>query len=109
MTEKTFEGFAIVELFGHNVIAGHVSEQAIGGASFVRVDVPSVDGKPGYTKFFGGAAIYAITPTDEETVKIAADKIRNRPVQEWIVPTITKLLPAPAPDDSDYEGDGLED
>lgn len=101
MTEKTFEGFAIVELFGHNVIAGHVSEQAIGGASFVRVDVPPVDGKNGYTKFFGGAAIYAITPTDEETVKIAADKIRNRPVSEWVVPTVYQQLPAPSPDDDE--------
>ena len=90
---RSFEGHAILELFGHNMIAGHVSEESIGGASFVRVDVPPVDGRPGYTKFFGGAAIYAITPTDEETVQTAAERLCIRPVKTWVVPS-PKELPA---------------
>jgi hypothetical protein len=49
MNATPFETFAIVELFGHSIISGKVSEQVIGGASFVRVDVPAVDGTEAYT------------------------------------------------------------
>ncbi|MGC4059383.1 MAG: hypothetical protein QM749_00390 [Aquabacterium sp.] len=34
--------YAIVELFGHQKIAGHISEQTFGGQAMVRVDVPEV-------------------------------------------------------------------
>ena len=40
--EKAFEQWAIVEIFGHQRIAGKVTEQTIGGCSFVRVDVPAL-------------------------------------------------------------------
>lgn len=69
---ETFDSFAIVELMGHQRISGRVSEQAIGGTSFIRVDVPEVDELPGFTKIFSGGAIYAITPCDEETAILAA-------------------------------------
>lgn len=83
---ETFEGFAIVELMGHNVISGYCSEQVIGGAAMLRVDVPAVDEEPAYTKFFAPSAIYAITPTDEATALVAATRLRRRPIDEWIVP-----------------------
>jgi hypothetical protein len=84
---QSFESYAIIELFGHNVIAG---------------DVPPVDGCPGYTKFFGGAAIYAITPTDEETAQMAAERLRIRPVETWVVPS-PKELPAEITQDDEWE------
>lgn len=56
MSEK-FEQWAIVDLFGHTRIAGKVSEQVIGGCSFVRVDVPERGDGPG-----GGSVLSA--PTD---------------------------------------------
>ena len=44
MGEQTkFEEWAVLELFGHQRLAGLVSEVQIGGASFVRVDVPHED------------------------------------------------------------------
>lgn len=109
--QSTFETWAIVELFGHNQIAGYLSEQVIGGASFVRVDVPEVDGKPGFTKLFGGAAIYAITPTTEEIATEAARRLDVRPVGLWVVPDPKPQLPAVTygqdgfleDDDYDYE------
>ena len=94
--ETTFEGWAVIELFGHQRIAGHVSEQVVGGTSFIRVDVPDVDGQLGFTKFLGGSAIYAITPTTREIATVAASNLVVRPVSPWVVPTAEpqKLLPA---------------
>lgn len=46
-TKTTFEGWAIVELFGHNQIAGHITDAAQFGTSMMRVDVPElVSNKP---------------------------------------------------------------
>lgn len=86
MADERFEGWCIVELFGHSQIAGHVSEQSIGGTSFVRVDVPGVKGNSEFTKFFGGSAIYAITPTTEEIARKAAESLEVRGVSLWLVP-----------------------
>ncbi len=82
--KKGFEGWAIVELFGHAKIAGLCSEQPLAGTNMLRVDVPTI---PPYTKFYGGGAIYAITPTDEKTARIAVDHLDGiRPVDRWTVP-----------------------
>lgn len=86
-TEK-FEEWAIVEVMGHRAFAGRVTEQAIGGASFIRVDVPQVAERQAFTKLLGAGSIYCITPCDEETAKRAAETLRSRP---------TELLSLPAP------------
>ena len=80
MAEK-FEQFAIVELMGRVVIAGLVSEQVIGGQSFVRVDVPMYNEQPAFTKFFGPGAIYCITPCAEDTALIAVGRLQIRPIE----------------------------
>jgi hypothetical protein len=102
MQEQTiFEGWTIIELFGHNVIAGYAAEQSIGGAAFIRVDVPSVDGAEGFTKFFNGSAVYAMTPTDEATAHAAVERLAVRPVSPWVVPVpdSRRELPSPMIDD----------
>ncbi len=46
MTEQTqqkFENWCLVELFGHQQIAGWVTEATIGGCALVRVDVPAIN------------------------------------------------------------------
>lgn len=105
-----FEGWMILELFGHNVIAGYVNEQSIGGAAFIRVDVPAVDGKDEFTKFFNGSAVYAMTPTNEATAREAAQRLTVRPVSPWVVPIpdSRRELPPPMVDNDDYERDELE-
>lgn len=65
MSEATkFESWAVVEVMGHQTFAGFVSEQTIGGASFVRVDVPAIhsaddprEACAAFTKLFGGGSI----------------------------------------------------
>lgn len=85
-----YEGWAIVELMGHRVIAGKVSEASQYGAAMLRVDVPNGDGETAITQFYGGSAIYALTPCDEA----AARKVLNR---RWDLPEPVRLaLPEPA-------------
>lgn len=97
MAEK-FEQWAVVELFGHQVIAGLVSEQVIGGQGFVRVDVPAVNEKAAFTKFYGAGAIYAISPCDEATVMEAVRRIQPRPITMFVY---ERALPMPDDDDDE--------
>jgi hypothetical protein len=78
MAEQKFEGWCVVELFGHQQIAGYVSEQVFGGGAFVRVDVPVTDHAEAHTKLFGEKAIYAIHPCAEEMAKQAAAGLARR-------------------------------
>ena len=87
---------------GHNQIAGLVTEVAAFGVALMRVDVPAVNDQPGYTKYFGGNAIYAITPTTEAIATEAARRLDVRPVSLWVVPDPRPALP-PVTIDSDCE------
>lgn len=106
---KLFEGWAIVDLFGHSRIAGLCSEQPLAGTNMLRVDVPAINGKPAFTRFFGGGAIYSITPTDEQTAKIALGHIDVRPVERWIVPDQPARLPSPPEMHEDLMSEDLDD
>ena len=106
MTEQQkFEQWAIVEIFGHQRIAGRVSEQTIGGCSFVRVDVPAVGDEQAFTKLFGQGAIYAITFVDESAATLAAGAIQARPIDTWELQRAMKALPAAAADKSPDKAD----
>lgn len=97
MADK-FEQWAVVELFGHQVIAGLVSEQVIGGQGFVRVDVPEVNGNKAFTKFYGAGAIYAISPCDEAAAMEAVTRIQPKPIQMFVY---ARALPRPDEDDDE--------
>lgn len=105
-----FSAWAIVEIFGHERIAGEVSEQTIGAASFVRVDVPSIDGSPAWTRLYGEKAIYSITPVDEATARLAAAQLRARPINIYIaLPALNSPPADPGPPDDDDEIDPNDD
>jgi len=80
---EEFDQWAIVEIFGHQVIAGKVTGAVIGGQGFVRIDVPAVGDQEGFTKFYGTGAIYSISPVDEETCKSAVAGLHPKPVEVW--------------------------
>jgi len=81
-----FSNYCIVELFGHQKIAGLVTEQTLAGQGFIRVDVSATKRFPAFTRMFGSGAIYSITPVDEETAKAAAESIYIEPVTVYIAP-----------------------
>jgi len=80
---EKFEVWAIVELMGHQRIAGKCTEKSIAGVNMLRVDVPENDSQPAFTKFYGGTAIYAINPVDQETAEATARSLKIAPVNAW--------------------------
>lgn len=136
--QAQFEGWAVVEVFGHQRYAGYVTTEAFGQAVLFRVDVPPLeerertakhyeylDGKSippgstmkeaavqGYTKYFGPGAIYALTPCTQEAAEKAVAAMQSRDV------SIVKLAPERAlpaqgydddADDNEHEFEEAED
>jgi hypothetical protein len=112
-TTDKFEQWAILEIMGHQRYAGLVSEQALGGASFVRIDVPAVDGLPPFSKLFGAGSIYCISPCSEEVALAMAKQFRKQPLQIYeLPPDLQKRLSFAGrrddtldADDREYHGD----
>lgn len=90
-TEK-LELFAIVELFGHQKIAGKITEQSIGPAVFVRVDVPETKEQPSFTRLLNPSAIYAINPVTEDAMKYMAQNISSKPIESWDIKRMNEKL-----------------
>lgn len=108
---EKFEHWAIVEVFGHQSYAGLVTEQTIGGCSFVRVDVPDIESSKGFTKLFGQGAIYGITVVDEQTAKMKAASLEKKPINEWEAGSLVnkaveqQMLETISSDDDDFNDD----
>lgn len=102
MSDQKFDQFAIVEIMGHSRYAGRVTEESIGGSSFVRVDVPETPGCPAFTKLFGQGSIFCITPVGEQEAKNAAVNFRSRPIDVFYVRT-------PEPEAARIGSDGFND
>jgi hypothetical protein len=111
--DTSFESWCIVELFGHQQIAGLVSEQQIAGQGFVRVDVPATEGREGFTRLFGGGAIYSIIPTTEPIATRYATRLDSRPIAPYMLAPMASEVRFGDPDDEDDDphsfGDDDED
>ncbi len=118
---EKFNAWCVVEIMGHKKFAGLVTEQSIGGTSFVRVDVPEVMTSGGtilqaFTKMFGAGSIYCISPCTEETARAFASAIRSESFSQYEAPRLPYSGPVPDPDgvvakamDDDEEYDDVED
>ncbi len=106
--EEKIELFAIIELFGHQRISGHVESMSISGASFVRVDVPETKSQPKFTRIFNPSAIYAINPVTEEVAIAMAESIHQKPIEAWDIREMEKkLLALKGSGSHDFDGGGL--
>lgn len=81
--QTTFDAWCIVEIFGHQQLAGRVTEQTVAGQGFVRVDVPSVNDQPSFTRLFGPGAIYSIIPTTEAIATAFVARNVGAPIHPW--------------------------
>lgn len=83
-SSKEYEGWAILELMGKRRLIGYLSEVTIAGATMLRIDVLTAEGQS--TQYYGAQAVYAITPTTEETARRAATLSTVAPINRWELP-----------------------
>jgi hypothetical protein len=102
--ENKFEEWAILELMGHRRLAGKVTESAIGGGSFIRIDMPMKDGSQS-TQFYSPGSIYCITPTTEEIARTMSMAYQPEPVNQWEFKQLQKTSLGHSPDGLDEPGD----
>jgi hypothetical protein len=86
---ESIDGFAIVELMGHQTIAGQVMTSVLGSTVMLRVDVPARGEQLGFTRYYGMSAIYSLTLVSEEVMLAALDELSPRPVTVYM----PRLLP----------------
>lgn len=111
--QSKFEGWAIVEVMGHNTFQGFVTTESFGGTVLFRVDVPEIpeqiteagkrEAVPAFTKLIGAGSIYCITPCTEETAKAARLSGVYRPLIQLDV--VKGALP-PVHDPFAFDDDG---
>jgi len=95
-----FATWCVVEIMGRIRLAGFATEETHLGQSMLRLDIPGPDGEL-RTRWFGGGAIYSISPCSEELARMVASNVDPAPVKRW-------ELPAPERARSD-DGDTLWD
>jgi hypothetical protein len=106
--QAKFDGWAIVDVLGHQRYVGYVTTEAYGQAVLFRVDVPALDERErvtkrpgyhpttgqylpagttvkegavaGYTKLIGSGSIYTITPCSKEAALEAVESAQPRPL-----------------------------
>jgi hypothetical protein len=122
-----FDGWALVEVFGHQRYAGYVTTEAYGQAVLFRVDVPALKERErttrageyhngeycppgtvvvegpvqGYSKLFGAGAIYALTPCDEAAALKAVEATQSRPLLKVTLPERPALTAAEIDSEND--------
>jgi len=102
--KSTFDEWCIVEIMGHQQMAGRVREVSIAGAGLLRVDVPALDEDVGgfatepWTTYLSPSSIYRLTPVEEVVARAMARRLRIEPISRW---TVKEMMPTllPAPDD----------
>jgi hypothetical protein len=100
---STFESWALVELMGHQRIVGKASEVTHFGTPLLRIDVPAQGDEDAYTKFYGGGAIYCITPITEAVAMRMLANVRPNPVPRWDLRPPIALLGISDRDDDEEE------
>lgn len=89
---EKFEAWGLLELFGHQRIAGRLTEQAIGGVHFIRIDVPAIGDTAEYTRFFTQGAIYGMTVMTEVTARKLAGYLQAKPIAAYELQVRTPAL-----------------
>ncbi len=133
--QARFDGWAIVDVLGHQRYVGYVTTEAYGQAVLFRVDVPALEERErvterpgyitgqgyapagtivkegavaGYTKLIGSGSIYTLTPCTKEAALAAVEAMQPRPLMQLVLPPGRQLGERPPEDDED-ENDRLND
>lgn len=87
------ELWCIVELFGHQKMAGKISEYQLGG-NFIRIDVPETSTQAAYSRVVNPSAVYAINPVTEEIAQAMAERYQTKPLESWDIREMEKRIMA---------------
>ncbi len=108
-----FDQWCLLEIMGHQRYAGRVTEQTIGGTSFLRIHIPATPGKVAFTKFFSASSVYAITPIAEDLARGIAQKLDQEPISVYDLPEALReklrQLATPRINRAPYNDDGNDD
>ena len=96
-----FNGWAILEVFGHRKLGGRVQVNPPEMPGMVRIDVIAESNTPLATQYYGPTAIFCMTPATEETARRMAKASTIRPVQPWELPAL-ESRPVPIHDDEAF-------
>lgn len=115
--QSSFQGFAIVEIFGHSRAIGYVTTEYFGGTAMLRVDTPGAEereftlerpqyvadrrapigskvkrpARPATSQLLGMGSVFRITPCTEEAAQVAIDEMLPVPLILLSVPDQPKL------------------
>ncbi len=132
--QAKFEGWALIELFGHQREAGFVTTQYFGDKAMFQVDVPEIPEReetltapkwgpesllpagtvigreaiPGRTRLVNPGAVYALNPATEEAVRAAIAAGGQREIRVIRLAEGRQILPGAVPTDpetGDEDGD----
>lgn len=135
--QAKFEGWAVVELFGHQREAGFITTQYFGNAAMFQLDVPELpereyvlerpewgpnamipagstvkkEAVAGRTRLINPSAVYALNPCTEEAVRKALDSGASREIKLVKLAEGKQLTPANEveyPNDDEYLDDDEE-
>jgi hypothetical protein len=134
--QAVFEGWAIVEMMGHQQEIGFVKTQAFGQAVMFRIDTPELPEReytltvpeyvahswtpagavvkraasPARSRLVSPGALYAINPCTEEAARTAIERSSSRPLIVVSVPPAKAIDPSfELEDDFDSEDDSEDD
>jgi len=76
--------WVVLDLFGRQRAAGYLTTVKLGGAEFLRLQIPASNGQQARTIDFNPSAVYSTEYVDEETARLCAAHDRPpEPVSVW--------------------------
>jgi hypothetical protein len=135
--QAKFDGWAIVDVMGHQRYVGYVTTEAYGQAVLFRIDVPALEERervtkrpeysgfsggyvpagstvkegavPAYTKLVGSGSIYTMTPCTKEAAIAAVEEMQHRPLMQITLPEGRSILPPISDNDAMNDAGPRED
>ena len=133
--DAKFEGWALIELFGHQKEAGYVTTQYFGDKAMFQVDVPEIAAREetltrpqwgetqlypagsviekqaieGRTRLINPGAVYAMNPATEQAVRSAIASSERREIKVISLPEGKQLVATLPGEDDEKDDEGDED
>lgn len=115
------EQWAILEIMGHERLAGRVCETLLAGTKMLQVDVPASDKLPAFTRLLSPTALFSMTPVPETVARVVAGNLQKTAVsgvaaygytlgqKEELRVALGLPAPAPAPNYDATENEEFDD